>query len=185
MHKTVRLTVALALIVTSILPLRAQTRTGVMGDLQRDIADVETKIVGLAKALPAAAYEWRPAKNVRSTGEVLMHVAADNYFLPAAMGIAAPAETGIVGKDYKSAAAFEKKTMTREQIVAELEKSFAFLKKSMQDTPDAKLDAALDVFGQKMTHRGLWITTATHLHEHLGQLIAYARSNNVTPPWSK
>jgi hypothetical protein len=27
--------------------------------------------------------------------------------------------------------------------------------------------------------------TATHLHEHLGQLIAYARSNGVTPPWSQ
>jgi hypothetical protein len=25
----------------------------------------------------------------------------------------------------------------------------------------------------------------THLHEHLGQLIAYARANDVTPPWSK
>jgi hypothetical protein len=24
-----------------------------------------------------------------------------------------------------------------------------------------------------------------YLHEHLGQLIAYARSNKVTPPWSK
>ena len=38
---------------------------------------------------------------------------------------------------------------------------------------------------QKNTTRGVWIVTATHLHEHLGQLIAYARSNNVTPPWSK
>ena len=45
--------------------------------------------------------------------------------------------------------------------------------------------APLEVFGQKSTARGMWITTATHLHEHLGQLIAYARSNNVTPPWSK
>ena len=24
----------------------------------------------------------------------------------------------------------------------------------------------------------------THLHEHLGQAIAYARMNKVTPPWS-
>jgi hypothetical protein len=23
------------------------------------------------------------------------------------------------------------------------------------------------------------------MHEHLGQLIAYARMNNVVPPWSK
>jgi hypothetical protein len=29
------------------------------------------------------------------------------------------------------------------------------------------------------------VGTVTHLHEHLGQLIAYARSNKVTPPWSK
>ena len=142
-------------------------------------------MVGLAKALPAAAYEWRPGKGVRSTGEVLMHVAADNYFLPAVIGVPAPAETGIDGKDYKTAAAFEKRTMTRDQIVAELEKSFAFLKKAMADTPDAKLEAPLDVFGRKTTTRGIWITTATHLHEHLGQLIAYARSNGVTPPWSK
>jgi hypothetical protein len=41
------------------------------------------------------------------------------------------------------------------------------------------------VFGRKMTHRSLWISTTTHLHEHLGQLIAYARANKVTPPWSK
>jgi hypothetical protein len=55
----------------------------------------------------------------------------------------------------------------------------------MSDTPDAKLDAQIDMFGTKATTRGVWITTATHLHEHLGQLIAYARSNKVTPPWSK
>jgi uncharacterized damage-inducible protein DinB len=24
----------------------------------------------------------------------------------------------------------------------------------------------------------------SHEHEHLGQMIAYARSNGVTPPWS-
>ena len=167
------------------LPLRAQTREGLVGDLLKDIDGLQTKIVGLAKAIPTASYEWRPGKGVRSTGEVFMHVAADNYFLPAAMGVTPPSETGIVGKEYKTAVAFEQKKATPEQIVAELEKSFAFLKKALTDTPDGKLDAPLDVFGQKTTMRGLWFMTATHLHEHLGQLIAYARSNNVTPPWSK
>ena len=75
--------------------------------------------------------------------------------------------------------------MTRAQVVAELEKSFAFLKKSMTAMPDAQLGAPLEVFGQKMTNRALWISTTTHLHEHLGQMIAYARSTGVTPPWSK
>src|SRR5688500_9384100 len=184
MNFSVRIS-TLALVVGLTLSLSAQSRQGLMGDLMKDFTDVETKILGIAKAMPAPAYDWRPMKGVRSTGETLMHVAADNYFLPAAMGVPAPAETGINGKEYKTAAAFEQKKMTRDQIIAELEKSFAFLRKSMTETPDAKLEAPLDVFGQTMTHRALWISTATHLHEHLGQLIAYARSNNVTPPWSK
>jgi hypothetical protein len=147
MRRTVCCATLAALCAVLVLPLHAQNRQGLMGDLIKDVTEVEGKIVGLAKAMPEATYQWRPMKGVRSTSETLLHVAADNYFLPAAMGTAAPAETGINGKDYKSAAAFEQKKFTRDQIIAEVE--------------------------------------TTHLHEHLGQLIAYARSNNVTPPWSK
>jgi hypothetical protein len=166
-------------------PLGAQTREGLMGDLLKDVAEVQSKIVGLAKAMPADAHAWRPMAGVRSTEEVFKHVASDNYFLPAAMGITPPPESGINGKDYKTTLAFEKRTMTRDQLIAELDKSFAFLKTSMLGMSDAQLNAGLTVFGQKTTNRGLWIGTVTHLHEHLGQLIAYARSNKVTPPWSK
>lgn len=183
MHRSI-IAVA-ALLFVSAASANAQTREGLMGDLLKDIGDVESKVVGLAKSMPEASYAWRPGAGVRSTGEVFQHIAADNYFLPAAMGIAAPAETGINGKDFKTAAAFEKRPMTREQIIAEVTKSFAFLKTSMNGMTDAQLGAAIEVFGQKSTNRGMWITTATHLHEHLGQLIAYARSNKVTPPWSK
>lgn len=177
---------ALVFVVTAVVsPLRAQTRDGLMGDLLKDISDVESKIVGLAKAMPENTYAWRPAPSVRSTGEVFLHLASDNYFLPAAMGATPPAETGINGKEYQTTIAFEKRKMTRAQVVAELEKSFAFLKKSMNAMPDTQLGAPIEVFGQKMTNRALWISTTTHIHEHLGQLIAYARSNGVTPPWSK
>ena len=185
MYRSFALATAAASLLIFAVPSSAQTREGLMGDLLKDIAEVETKVVGLANAMPDAAWAYRPGPGVRSTGEVLAHIASDNYFLPAAMGIAAPAETGINGKDFKTAAAFEKRAMTRTQIIAELTKSFAFLKASMNATTDAQLGAPLDLFGQKTTNRGLWITTTTHLHEHLGQLIAYARSNKVTPPWSK
>jgi hypothetical protein len=185
MRHAVRIGTGLAVVLTLALPLRAQTREGVMGDLLKDVDEVHSKVVGLAKAMPADAQAWRPMPGVRSAEEVFKHVAADNYFLPAAMGIAPPSESGINGKDYKTTLAFEKKSMTRDQLVAELDKSFAFLKASMKGTSDAQLSAPLDMFGQKTTSRSVWISTVTHLHEHLGQLIAYARSNRVTPPWSK
>jgi hypothetical protein len=43
----------------------------------------------------------------------------------------------------------------------------------------------LDLFGNKMTARGLYFIAIGHLHEHLGQAIAYGRSNGVAPPWSR
>jgi uncharacterized damage-inducible protein DinB len=161
-----------------------QSREGLLGELLTDIAGVEKKVLGLARAMPDSAYAWRPAPGVRSTAEVFQHIAADNYFLPVLVAMPAPKETGIT-KDYKTVAAYEKRTMTRDEVIAELEKSFAFLRTSMGSTTDAQLNASIDMFGQKSTTRGLWLTTATHLHEHLGQLIAYARANKVTPPWSK
>lgn len=165
-------------------PLGAQDRAGVMGEFLNDVGQAEKKILGLAKAMPEAAWQYRPGQGVRSTAEVIMHVAADNYFIPAVLGITPPKETGIT-KEYESAVAFEKKTVSREAALAELEKSFAFLRKAMQEMPEAQLDTAINVFGQKNTNRGFWLMATTHLHEHLGQLIAYARVNNVTPPWSK
>lgn len=166
-------------------PIRAQQRAGVMGDLVGDVEQVQKKIVALANAMPDSAFAWRPGTGIRSSGEVFMHVAADNYFMPAAMGLPIPSETGINGKEYQTAAAFEKKTMARAQVIAEVETSFGVLKSSMTTFPDAKLDAPVEVFGEKTTYRALWVSTVTHLHEHLGQLIAYARTNKVVPPWSK
>jgi uncharacterized damage-inducible protein DinB len=166
-------------------PAVAQSRGGLMGDLGDDVAVVEAKIVGLAKTMPPGAYSWRPSAGVRSTAEVLVHVAGDNYFMPALMGAPAPQSTGIDGKNNKTVAAFEARHLTREQIVAELTASFAFLKQAMRDTPDAQLEVRPKNSVRDTTTRATWIAAVTHLHEHLGQLIAYARSNNVTPPWSK
>lgn len=165
-------------------PAHAQKSTTLMGDLLNTVTAVETKMMGLAKAMPASAYEWR-AGAARTTSQVIMHVAADNYLIPAAMGMAAPAETGIDGKDYKTAQAFENRKVTRDQAIAELGKSFAHLKAMMGHISDGSLTSNITMFGSSMTARAGWIVATTHLHEHLGQLIAYARANNVVPPWSQ
>jgi hypothetical protein len=69
--------------------------------------------------------------------------------------------------------------------MADLEASFAFLRKAMEAQSASSLGSEITVFGRKTTAQETWLLTITHLHEHLGQAIAYARSNNVTPPWSR
>lgn len=153
--------------------------------LLKDIAQLEQKLVALAEAMPEDKYGWRPGEGVRSVGEVMMHVAADNYFIPVFGGFAAPEATGIKAGSYPSVQAYENRKATKAETVQALKESFVHLRKSMGGTDQAFLEKKLNVFGSEMSGLDLWVLTATHLHEHLGQSIAYARSNGVKPPWSR
>lgn len=154
----------------------------VASDLLADLGSVETKIVDLASAIPENKYSWHP-DSARTVRQVFLHVAADNYLLPAMLGFSPPPATGIT-TDYATSTAFEARNLPKDSVVAELRRSFTFLKQSLQSATPASLSASVTMFGQPFTGQSGWILTVTHLHEHLGQLIAYARTNGVKPPWS-
>ena len=48
-----------------------------------------------------------------------------------------------------------------------------------------QLQAPVKRFGRDMTKQGALMLIILDQHEHLGQSIAYARTNGVVPPWSK
>jgi hypothetical protein len=166
-------------------PLSAQQATGLMGELMKDVTGVQARFVSLARALPDTALAWRPGAGVRSSGEVLLHVASDNYLLPAGVGVPIPASTGISATDFSTLATYEKRQLSREDMIADIDRSFTHLLAAMSATSPLQLDDKITFFGQEMTIRQLWVLTTVHLHEHLGQLIAYTRTNGVTPPWSQ
>jgi uncharacterized damage-inducible protein DinB len=166
-------------------PLAAQAGTPVLQHLIARVEAVETKLVGLATAMPEASFAWRPMEGVRSVAEVFVHVVADNYLLPAFDGPSAPSETGIDPDDYATVQAYEARQMTQAEIVAALEASFAHLKDAMTVASSRAPDRELSFFGRTVEAREMWVLTVTHLHEHLGQSIAYARANGIVPPWSR
>ena len=141
------------------------------------------KIMGLAEAIPEEAYAWRPMEGVRSTSEVFVHVAADNYFLPVLMGVEAPEETGVTS-EYSTVLAFEAREMSKAEILEVLDASFDHLEASAESTGD-DLAREFSFGSDTLTMGGLWAMAVTHLHEHLGQSVAYARANGVVPPWSR
>jgi uncharacterized damage-inducible protein DinB len=58
------------------------------------------------------------------------------------------------------------------------------MKSAFNAASEADLDQNVTVFGHAMTERHAYMLLLTHAHEHLGQSIAYARSNGVVPPWT-
>ena len=153
----------------------AQNPAGFRGDFLKDVSDVQKKITDLAGAMPQEKYSWRPMEGVRSVSEVFNHIAGSNYFLPTMVGAKAP-------EGYSSDEG--KKLTDKAKVVENLKESFDYLKGLMMKTTDADLDKPTKWFGEDVTVRFVYFQIATHLHEHLGQSIAYARSNNVVPPWT-
>jgi uncharacterized damage-inducible protein DinB len=170
-------------VVLSFVLATSASAQGLMLDMHRDAAGVQKKFIDLANAIPEASYSWHP-NGARSVGEVLLHIAGENYLIPSFMGKPIPAGVAINAADMKTVEAYEARKLTKAQIVAELQASFANLHAALPGT-DANLNENIKFFGQDITRQRAVIGTINHLHEHLGQLIAYARSNNVVPPWSR
>ena len=71
-------------------------------------------------------------------------------------------------------------------MVELLKQSMAHARSAVLATPDADLDKKVKIFGgEEASERAVIMIIGNHLHEHLGQSIAYARANGITPPWSK
>ena len=158
------------------LPAGAQT---LQSEMATDVRAVGDKFVSLAEAMPESAYDWRPQEGVRSVSEVFMHVAAANMGLPANfMGVTPPDG---YAQDWFGGA---EQITDKDEVVRHLRTSFDHLASTLEGLSDEQLQQSVSVFGRDTNWLGAAMLTQTHTHEHLGQSIAYARMNGVTPPWS-
>ena len=154
-----------------------------LGDYLAEVDRVREQILALAGAMPQEVYTWRPAEGVRSTSEVYLHIAFANYMLPAVAGYAPPADLADqLGID--KIQAWDTATTDKAAVAERLSRAFDHLRSTVEGVAEADLDAKVEFFGQMWTKRQLLLVVLGHLHEHLGQAIAYARMNGVVPPWS-
>jgi len=139
--------------------------------LANDVGTLSDKFSGLAKAM-AGKYDWRPGPGVRSVSEVFNLIVGENKMLTALL-------TGAQGGGRGNA------ITDPAELQDALKTSYAGLKQAVSGLSDADLKAPVKMFGRDMTKQGAALLLIMDQHEHLGQSIAYARSNGVVPPWSK
>ena len=135
------------------------------------------KFVGLANAMPAEKYSWSPGVGTMSVERVFMHIARYNYQYPhenlgaeLPEGIDLDTMEDITGK---------------ESVLAHLEESMAFVRKTVKLMGEAGMGKETRLYGRDMQGWGVYFQLIAHMNEHLGQSIAYARMNDVVPPWSR
>jgi len=156
----------------AILPggLSAQTIAG----MQPLFESNKQYLIKSAEAMSEANYGFKPVPTVRSFGEIIGHLANENYLMCAtAVGKANP----VASKDYE-------KVTSKTELVAALKAALAFCDEAYK-LPDARLGDPVELFGMKNTK--LWAITLNLQHngEHYGNLVTYMRIKGMVPPSSQ
>ena len=155
-----------------------------------DIAD--RQLSALADAFPAERYGWRSAETARSVSEILVHVAVGNLTLLGIVGVEAapdlygrlegeivPRMMGMIEKND----GFEKTITDKPPVIALLRRSLDAVRATFTQTPESELERQNVFFGERTTVRRVYMRGLSHMHEHMGQLIAYTRAMGLAAPW--
>lgn len=126
-----------------------------------------------AEAMPEEHYAFRPTAEVRTYGEILGHVAEENYlFCAAALGEPNPNRT-----------AFEKST-AKAELVQALRDSFAYCDPAYAMAESRAMEP-VSFFGRSGNRLWVIVYNLTHDSEHYGNVVTYLRIKGLVPPSSQ
>jgi uncharacterized damage-inducible protein DinB len=161
-----------ALAIALMVPLAQAQPPKFQAAFGEDAGTLSKKFTGLAQVM-AGKYEWKPGQGVRSVGDVFNLIVEEN-------GLLADALTGKTNTGAEPAPITDPGKMQDA-----LKASYANLQKAITGLSDNDLQTHVKLFGEDMTKQDAVMLILEDQHEHLGQSIAYARTNGVVPPWSK
>ena len=147
-----------------------------------DIA--ERQLLGIADAVPADKYGWRPDGGTRSVSEVFVHVAGGTLFLLQLAGHTLPADIygHITAQGQDAWWAIAKHNDELEQTLTNKDAVLELLKRSLGSAREAITQSDEAELAEPLARRA-FMRLIAHTHEHMGQMIAYTRMLGVSVPW--
>ena len=164
---------------------RAQAQTAIApmaATIAPTFGMIEKSFVGLADAMPAEKYGFRPTggefTGVRTFGEQVKHVACANFAFYNEMEHKTPPERCEEGGPNPAT--------TKAEIMAYLRESFAYAGRVLKTlTPANAMEPTDGPYPGPSTRLGLATVSIWHASDHYGQLVVYLRMNGIVPPASQ
>ena len=153
-------------------PLAQAQPAGMQAAWGKDAGTLSDKFTGLARVM-SGKYAWKPGLGVRSVAVVFNLIVKEN-------GLLAGVLSGTPNTEAKPAPITDP-----EKMQEALKASYVNLQKAITGLSGKDLQTQVKLFGEDMTKQDALMLILEDQHEHLGQSIAYARTNGVVPPWSK
>jgi uncharacterized damage-inducible protein DinB len=161
---------ALAMTLAAGCTLQAQDANPLTAEARQAYAAVKNDILRSAEKMPEENYAFKPALRVRTFGQILGHVAEEQYYYCGAV------------KGEQKAVDVEKAKTSKTDLLAALRESFAYCDTAYDGLTDAAAVAMVQAGGSRRTRlRILWGNTV-HDSSHYGNLVTYLRIKGLVPP---
>jgi uncharacterized damage-inducible protein DinB len=139
-------------------------------------ASAKRDIVESADQMPEADYDFKPADNVRTFGQVLAHVAdGNNFYCARSKGEPSPVANGTI----------EKTATTKDAIVKALRESVAYCDAVYSALTPASAAEMVKAGNNQIPRVQPLFGNASHNVEHYGNLVTYFRLKKMVPPSTK
>ena len=156
----------LTLLAIGLLPATGQSAPRSEADQVRgQFRSINHRLLEMAKDFPDDKYDFKLKPEMRSFGEVLVHVASGNVYAAKAAHGEKVNWDELDPKNYKDKAA----------IVDMFQKAITDSENAMKSLPDSAFAKSVDP----------WASVTEHSAEHYGLLVAYYRANGLVPPASR
>lgn len=134
----------------------------------------KTNIMATAELADAELLAYRPTDEVRSTAQLLGHIANAQFaFCSAAAGESSPQTEN-----------YEETRTTRNGLIEALQAGFAYCDGVFDAMTDEDGARAVNFIGPSTAH-GVLAFNSAHNYEHYGNLVTYMRINGIVPPSSR
>ncbi len=172
-------TIITMLICMMLMPITTQAQDMTQSFLDRfsfHFDQSSNKIKQLADTMPEDTYNWSPDGEAMTVAQVFMHIARYNYILAERwLDVGVPEDV-----DTASLEEIEDK----ETVIRELERSIRHVEEFRENLTEEKLHKSVEIFGETTDGWAVLFLMISHMNEHVGQAISYARMNGIVPPWS-
>jgi hypothetical protein len=165
MRNSERTCLLIIVLAASVVPAIGQRPRSTAESVRGHFASVDRQVLEMAKDFPEEKYDYRLKPEMRTFGEMIVHIASGNVYA---------AKTGR-GEKANWDELDPKNYRTKAEIVALLEKAIGDSETTLKSLPD-------DAFAKSVEP---WLGVTEHSAEHYGLLVAYYRANGLVPPASR
>lgn len=150
--------------------MNAQSANPLSREARQVYTSVKNNILRSAEKMPEENYGFKPAPRVRTFGQLLGHVAEEQYIFCSAV------------RGEQKAADIEKTKTSKADLLAALRESFSYCDVAYDGLTDAAAVEMVKAGAAEHTKlRMLWVNTV-HDESHYGNIVTYLRIKGLVPP---